>query len=75
MGRVVSISRAKAEFLALADTVASSGEEVVVTRRGEPLVRVIPFERPRTLAGSVTFLVDEDELIYGSLGEWDVERA
>jgi prevent-host-death family protein len=68
------ISRAKAQLLALADEVASTGESIVVTRRGKPLVRLVPIEPPPSLEGSVTFLVDEEELIYAPLVEWDADR-
>lgn len=68
------ISKAKTHLLAVADQVASTGESIVVTRRGKPLVRLVPIEPPPSLEGSVTYLVSEDELIYGSLAEWDVDK-
>lgn len=74
MDKTMPISKAKAHLLAVADQVASTGESVVVTRRGKPLVRLVPIEAPPSLEGSVTFLVDEEELIYAPLDEWDVER-
>lgn len=67
--------RRKAELIAVADRVAATGEAVVVTRRGKPLIRLVPVEAPASLEGNVTYLVDEEELIYGSLGEWDAEGA
>ncbi|HUR36231.1 MAG TPA: type II toxin-antitoxin system Phd/YefM family antitoxin [Terriglobales bacterium] len=37
------VSEAKARFLAVVNQVSSTGEGVVVTKRGKPLVKVIPF--------------------------------
>lgn len=71
--RTMSISEAKARFLAIAEDVATTGQEIVVTKRGAPLIRLTPITPPPSLAGSVTFLVDEEELIYGTLDKWDVE--
>lgn len=73
--RTIAISAAKARFLALAEEVATTGEEVVVTKRGEPLVRVVPVAPPDSLIGSVTFLVDEETLIYEPLDDWDVDQG
>ncbi|MGD9696643.1 MAG: type II toxin-antitoxin system Phd/YefM family antitoxin [Thermoleophilia bacterium] len=72
--RTLPISAVKARLLALAEEVATTGEEVVVTKRGRPLVRLVPVDPPDSLRGSVTYHVDEEELIYGRLGVWDVER-
>lgn len=74
MTRTMPISRAKAQLLAVAAEVANTGEPVVVTRRGKPLIRLVPIEDPPSLKGSVTFLVDEEELIYGSLFDWDADK-
>jgi prevent-host-death family protein len=75
MEKSMPISKAKARLLAVADQVASTGEPVVMTRRGTPLVRLVPISPPPSLEGSVTFLVDEEELIYAPLEEWDADRA
>lgn len=74
MDKTMPISKAKTHLLAVADRVASTGESVVVTRRGKPLVRLVPIEPPPSLEGSVTFLVSEQELIYATLDEWDLDK-
>ena len=51
------------EELALLDEVAETGEALIVTKRGKPVARVESVEPSRSLAGSVTFLVSDDELI------------
>lgn len=43
----MSISETKARFLAVANQVSQTGEPVMVTKRGKPLVQVIPIRRAR----------------------------
>ena len=50
----------KARCLALLDEVAESGAELLVTKRGRPVARVVPAEPPRGLGGSV---VSEGDLV------------
>lgn len=61
--RTISATRFKARCLALLDEVAETGEALIVTKRGKPVARVESVEPSRSLAGSVTFLVSDDELI------------
>lgn len=61
--RTISASQFKAKCLALLDEVAESGQTLIVTKRGKPVARVQPFDTPRSLEGSVTFLVSDEELI------------
>jgi prevent-host-death family protein len=53
----------KAKCLALLDQVRDTGEAIVVTKRGKPVARILPLEEPPSLAGSIDFLVGDDELI------------
>lgn len=46
-------------------------EVLVVARRGEPVTRAVPFEEPRSLVGSMTFHISDEELVNFSL-DWDV---
>ena len=50
----------KARCLALLDEVAATGREIVVTKRGKAVARVLPPEgaEPASLLGSVTFHAD-----------------
>jgi prevent-host-death family protein len=61
--RIVKAAEFKATCLALMEEVATTGRELVVTKRGKPLVRVIPVEDAAPMAGSVRFLVDEEDLL------------
>ena len=72
--RTIPAGRFKAECLRLLDDVAQTGETIVVTKRGKPVAKVEPVEEPRSLVGSVTFLVSDDELIEPILEPWDVDR-
>jgi prevent-host-death family protein len=70
----ISASTFKAKCLALLDEVAATGEPLVVTKRGKPVARVLPVEEPRSLVGSVTFNVSDDELIEPIDVDWDALR-
>ena len=69
--RTVNASTFKAQCLAMLDEVAETGEQIVITKRGHPVARIEPMAPPRSLAGSVSFKVSDDELI-APVGEtWD----
>jgi hypothetical protein len=70
----VSISEFKANCLRLSADVARTGRKLVVTRYGKPLVEVGPAAAPQSLAGSVTFLCSDDELMAPIDVEWDAAR-
>ncbi|MBA2383598.1 MAG: type II toxin-antitoxin system Phd/YefM family antitoxin [Actinobacteria bacterium] len=73
--REVAAGKFKAECLGLLDDVAATGRPLVVTKRGKPVARVVPVEAPPSLRGSVTYLVDDEELL-ASLGEpWEAETT
>jgi len=62
----------KSRCLALLDRVASTGEPLIVTKRGRPVARVVPLEREgrTSLVGSVVF---HDDMVAPVLGRWDVD--
>ena len=72
--RIVPASRFKAECLSMLDDVAATGEEIVVTKRGEPVARLVAVRKPDSLLGSVKFNVADDELIEPLDDVWDAER-
>ncbi len=57
------------------DEVATTGEEIVVTKRGRPVARVVPASEPKPLLGSVTFNVSDEDLLAPLGDAWDAERA
>jgi prevent-host-death family protein len=73
--RSVPASRFKAECLAMLDEVARTGEEIVVTKRGRAVARVVPVEEPKSLLGSVTFNVSDEELLEPLGDAWDAEEG
>jgi prevent-host-death family protein len=72
--KIMSASQFKAKCLAVLDEVAATGRPVVVTKRGKPVARVVSVDPPPSLRGSVTYLVDEEELLAPIDVEWDVYR-
>jgi prevent-host-death family protein len=70
--RTLSATQFKARCLALLDEVASTRRSLVVTKHGKPVARVVALEDEPSLEGSVTFLVDDEELI-APLEAWDAE--
>ena len=75
--RVIKASEFKAKCLKLMDEVAESGEEIVITKNGRPVSRLLPYRRrPKTLFGR-----DRDKIeILGDIGEpinveWDAETG
>ena len=64
--RTIKASEFKAKCLKLMDEVAESGEEIVITKHGRPVSRLVPFrERPASLFG-----IDRDLIvIHGDITE------
>ena len=71
--RTVPASTFKAECLAMLDEVAATGEEIVVTKRGKPVARLVAARDPASLLGSVKFNVSDDELVEPLDAHWDAE--
>lgn len=69
--RHVSATEFKARCLALLDEVAETKQTLVVTKRGRAVARVVPAEAPRSLRGTVEYLVDDDELIKPLYEDWE----
>jgi prevent-host-death family protein len=67
----ITASQFKARCLALLDDVALTGEEIVVTKRGRPVARLVAIDEPQPLAGSVSFHIADDELIAPLDVTWD----
>lgn len=72
--QTLSASQFKARCLALLDDVALTGEEIVVTKRGRPVARLVAVDAPQPLAGSVQFHASDDELLAPLDVEWDAQR-
>ncbi len=72
MAKEIRASDFKATCLALLDEVAETRQEFVVTKRGRPVAKLVPIDEPAPLAGSVTVLVDDDELLFSTGESWDL---
>jgi len=70
---LITASQFKARCLALLDDVALTGEEIVVTKRGKPVSRLVAIDEPKPLAGSVSFHVPDDELAAPLDVAWDAQ--
>ena len=75
--RTVKASEFKATCLKLMDEVANSGEEIVITKNGRPVSRLVPYrQRPDSLFG-----IDRDRVeIHGDIlepvaADWDAENG
>jgi prevent-host-death family protein len=52
MARVMRASEFKAKCLEAMDRVAATGEPIIVTKRGKPVVQLVPVaKKPKTLRG------------------------
>lgn len=67
--REIPASEFKAKCLALLDEVTETKETLVVTKRGKPVAQIVPAEEPRSLLGTVTYHLTDDELV--NFSAWD----
>jgi len=77
--RQIAAGEFKAKCLGLIDEVNETGQELIITKRGKPMAKVIPFE-PATvdslfgrLKGIVEIVGDPDDLVKPifALEQWD----
>jgi prevent-host-death family protein len=67
--RTISAADFKARCLALLDQVDASGDEIVVTKRGRAVARLVPIRaKPKSMRGSVRVLGD---IVAPIDGEWE----
>lgn len=67
--RTMPISEVKANLLGLVNEVATMGDEIVITRRGRPVARLVPTAERLSLLGSLILPDNLDELDSAD-GEW-----
>ena len=74
MTQNISKSKLKAKMLAIFRELEASGEELIVTDRGVPVLKILPIKAGNTVAelfahlqGQVAYLEDIDQ---PTLGEW-----
>ncbi len=79
MERTIKASEFKATCLKLMDEVAETGDEVVITKNGNPVSRLVPYrEKPKSLfgcfRGQMKITGDIMSPIEDESGGWDEER-
>jgi antitoxin (DNA-binding transcriptional repressor) of toxin-antitoxin stability system len=76
--KTMAVSLFKAQALQTVAQVAKSRESVVITKRGKPLVQVIPFQPPSTamVPGKLSrALVFEKDIVSPlEAGQWEANR-
>ena len=63
----------KARCLAVLDDVAATHREIVITKHGRPIARLVPIVSAPTTMGSVTLLAADDEAYFSTGEEWDAD--
>jgi prevent-host-death family protein len=75
--RTMTAAKFRAECLQVLDTVASARTEVLVTKRGRPVARIVPVgEPPASRFGSlrrVTTIVDASDDLLSAGDGWSVQ--
>lgn len=74
--RTVKASEFKAKCLKLMDEVAASGEELVITKNGRPVSRLVPFQvKPKSLFGlHRESLTIEGDIVSPLDVDWEASR-
>lgn len=75
--RIIAAGEFKAKCLAVLDEVEARGEEVVVTKRGRPVAKIVPMdvERPRIQRRDLSYLVEfVGDVLTPIDVEWDAMR-
>lgn len=77
MDREITASRFKERCLALLDEVARTKSTLIVTKRGRPVAKVVALEdaEPRSLEGSVTYRIDDEEMLFSTGEAWEAENG
>lgn len=74
--RTIKASEFKSRCLQLMDEVDTTGEEIIITKNGRPVSKLVPVhERPKTIIGAMRDSVVITGDILSPLGvEWDSDR-
>ena len=75
--RTIKASEFKAKCLKLMDEVAASGKEIVITKNGRPVSRLVPYrEKPKSLFGIDTGRIELlGDIIEPLDVEWEAETG
>ena len=73
--KVIKASEFKANCLKLMDAISESGEEIVITKNGKPIAKLVPYQDPRSMIG----MFEGEIEILGDIMEpidveWDAQK-
>lgn len=74
---IIAAGKFKAECLKLMDRVNETHEEVIISKRGKPVAKLVPVENEpkKSIFGLLTDTVIEEKDIISSTGEkWNAEK-
>jgi prevent-host-death family protein len=76
--RVMSAAEFRADCMRVLDAVAVARTEVVVTKRGKPVARVVPIAPPPAekrygALRAITEVVDDEDELFSTDASWTVE--
>jgi prevent-host-death family protein len=74
---IIAAGQFKAECLKLMDKVNQTHEEIIISKRGKPIAKLVPVESEpvRSIFGFMKNTVHKEKDIIGSTGEeWDAEN-
>lgn len=76
--RVMSAAEFRADCMRVLDAVAVARTEVVVTKRGKPVARVVPIALPPAgkrygALRAITEVVDDEDELFSTDASWTVE--
>jgi prevent-host-death family protein len=66
--RTIAITEVKAKLLKLVTEIGETGDEIVITRRGRPIARLVPAASAHPLKGSL--VLPDDMAAYDLSAEW-----
>lgn len=49
--KIIKASEFKAKCLKLMDTIYETGEELIITKNGKPVAKLVPYVKPKSLYG------------------------
>jgi prevent-host-death family protein len=67
--RTMPITEVKAGLLGLVTEVGDTGDEIIITRRGRPVAKLVPAATAHPLKGSL--ILPDDMAAYDLSAEWD----
>lgn len=74
---IIAAGQFKAECLKLMDRVSENHEEIIISKRGKPIAKLVPYETEpaRPIFGYMNNSVKNEQDIVEPTGEhWDAER-